>query len=183
MSNIDDLLEKGIFTFNTGVEYHEPNFITSSISIFDNIIDKDPENAVAYRYRAKASLRVGNVNGAIKDYNTAILINPKKSSYYFELAQIDFHLEDNTMALKHVNYAIKLDKNNHKQYFLRAKISEELNNSIDIIANYEKAFLLHPTKKYNRFFENAKYELEELINYIDFSLEEIELEFKKENLN
>lgn len=83
------------------------------------------DKAELFRIQGLAYKKKGDLQGALKKFNTALEIYPESSSVYLERGLIRLEQDDTDGALKDVSHAIKLDPENHEAYRARAKIYEQ----------------------------------------------------------
>ena len=60
------------------------NYIRRPFKDFTEAIQLDPESAYAYGNRGVAKAALGDAEGAIADFDTALRINPKYAEIYYE---------------------------------------------------------------------------------------------------
>ena len=78
----------------------------------------DPKNAIAYYNRGFNHGALGSYQNAIKDYTSAITLNPSYVEAYVNRAISLLKMERNTEALNDFNQAIQLSPGNTFFYFL-----------------------------------------------------------------
>jgi tetratricopeptide (TPR) repeat protein len=79
--------------------------------LFQEVIKKDPENAMAYSYLGDIFLKKQQYDGAMNLYLKAIDINPNIAENYFRLGQIYYFKKNPDLAIENFNKTlIKDDK-------------------------------------------------------------------------
>jgi tetratricopeptide (TPR) repeat protein len=79
--------------------------------LFQEVIKKDPENALAYSYLGDIFLKKQQYDGALNLYLKAIDINPDIAENYFRLGQIYYFKKNPDLAIENFNKTlIKDDK-------------------------------------------------------------------------
>ncbi|MEN9327097.1 MAG: hypothetical protein RI943_1537, partial [Bacteroidota bacterium] len=77
--------------------------------------------------RAFCKVLINNFNGALEDYNIAILLNPKNEKYFFDKGALLIKLNRFNEALEAFNEAIKIDSKLARAYAGRAFAKHKLN--------------------------------------------------------
>ena len=74
---------------------------------FDEAINLDPKNARNFHNRGLAKFDLGQKEDAMKDFNIAVILNPKKE-YFEDRSSLRFELGDYYGAIKDTNIAKEL---------------------------------------------------------------------------
>lgn len=77
--------------------------------LFQEVIKKDPENALAYSYLGDIFLKKQQYDGALNLYLKAIDIDPNIAENYFRLGQIYYFKKNADMALENFNKTLLKD--------------------------------------------------------------------------
>ncbi|QUY42631.1 tetratricopeptide repeat protein [Acaryochloris marina] len=85
-------------------------------------IKQNPENIEALMRRGNAKQNIGDQNGAIQDYSTALQINPQNTETLIKRALLYQQQERYPAALKDLNLALSIDPKNAWAYESRAEI-------------------------------------------------------------
>ncbi len=132
----------------------------STLTVFDDILKKKPNNIFAYNSRGIAKYEMQDVAGSISDYSKAIEINPKYHAAYYNRAISLFETSQIQAALNDYNKAIELNPSFAKALNGRATLyMESLNNLPAAISDLSKAIALNPEfaqAYYNRGIAFAK---------------------------
>ena len=110
----------------------------SAITDFSKIIKLYPENANTYTLRASAFKAIENFKYAIKDYSTAILIEPTSDNYYNRgtyFMEIKYFKKANSDLTR----AIRLNRNNTYAYFYRGASNLFLGHFNEAIIDFNQA--------------------------------------------
>jgi tetratricopeptide (TPR) repeat protein len=129
--SINDLLAKAIGLW--GQEKYQ-----EAIQNFNEIISKDPNDFI-YSMRASCFSALGNHQRAIEDYNRAMAINPKETSYYRHRGKEYSLLGNNQQAIEDYNKAIEIEPNDPENYCSRGDLYASLKDYKRAIQNYDKA--------------------------------------------
>lgn len=85
-------------------------------------IKQNPENIEALMRRSNAKQNMGDHNGALQDYNTALKIKPQNTDTLMKRALLYQQQERYPEALKDLNLVLSIDPNNAWAYESRAEI-------------------------------------------------------------
>lgn len=111
---------------------------------FDEAIKLNPENAISYKYRAKAKFKLGNHTGAIEDFTQVIKLNPDDPDTYIDRANARVDLGDYAGAMQDYAHVIKLKPDDPDAYFDRAIARVHLGNYTGAIEDYTHVIKLKP---------------------------------------
>ena len=113
------------------------------------------KTAEEYYDRASSKSDSGNYEGAIKDYNKAIEMDPNGSSYYWGrgYCRLNMKSPDNQGAADDFTKALATDSTESTLYWNRAIAYEEMKNYPSALADYNKAVMLTE----DNTDDNAKY--------------------------
>jgi tetratricopeptide (TPR) repeat protein len=92
----------------SGINALKNNQLTEAVSLFSKSITAKPDNVSAYLGRSRANLRLGHLDKALEDANTAILKKPSAQAYG-QRAVIEKVQQKTEEAMKDFSEAIKLD--------------------------------------------------------------------------
>jgi len=109
------------------------------MSLFEDVIQKNPMIDYAYINRAHAKDDLRDEKGAIEDYDKAISINPHFAESYNNRGNAKYLLNDKPAAIADYDKAIEVDPNYALGYFNRAIAKGDLNDLQGAIADYTKA--------------------------------------------
>jgi tetratricopeptide (TPR) repeat protein len=87
---------------------------------YDRAIELDPQNAVAYRNRAVAHCRQGDLEQALADFDRAIELDPEYAQAYGSRGNIYHQFGEYEKALEDYNKVIELHPNDPAAYYWRA---------------------------------------------------------------
>ena len=110
----------------------------AQIKLLNKAIDKSPNLANAYHYRADAYRTLGRYKQALEDYSHTIKLRPNDPFRYYARALLYMDHQNWTPALADLNTAIKLKPAYKKFYLARARVYQHLGKYENAVADYEK---------------------------------------------
>jgi tetratricopeptide (TPR) repeat protein len=117
-----------------------------SMTLFSDVIKKNPMVEQAYNNRANAKQQMGDYKGAMEDYNKSISINPKLPISYSNRGITRANMHDLNNALIDLNKAIELKSDYDEAYYNRAITKKALKDyagmmdDLDLAIKYKKDF-------------------------------------------
>ncbi len=110
------------------------------ISIHDRIMAQDRKNRVwSMINRGIAKFEIGDIKGAISDYDTSIKIDPRGWSTYHNRGNAKYKIGDNAGAINDYSQAINLNPNFAVTYAARGLVKQKMGDSKGAIIDYTKA--------------------------------------------
>lgn len=147
--NLDPLPEA--YNYKGWAEYYSKNYI-QAIQDFTLQIEKSSlDDPIGYYNRGSAKLEVGDLYGAISDYQKAISIKPNFSMAYNNLGWVYYVKNQYIDALKCVNKSIELDSTNSIALDSRAEIKFNMKDYNGSILDCNKSLQINP-KLANSYF-------------------------------
>jgi tetratricopeptide (TPR) repeat protein len=95
----------------------------------------------------------GDLQGAIKDFSQAIVLNPNYAEAYDGRGKARYRLGDNKGAVADLNEALRINPNYAEAYINRGNARDELGDSQGALADYNAALRINPSDAiayYNR---------------------------------
>ncbi|BDI16094.1 hypothetical protein ANSO36C_18960 [Nostoc cf. commune SO-36] len=135
--------QKGVNKYNTG------NY-EGAIQDFNQSIELDPQNALAYNRRGDAYYRLGDYEQAQADSSQAILLNPEDANAYFDRGFAFSELNKYKEAIADYNQAIKLNSKDAYAYYGRGLARVQSKDNKGAIEDFNKAIALKP--EYNEAY-------------------------------
>lgn len=114
----------------------------ASFSIYMN--SQDDLSALDYRLIGKAKMEVGDVDGAIKDFEAALDKNAGESQHYYLYLALYTNREYKE-ALAQINLAINENKNFYGYYLNRGNTKLLLGDFNEALTDYDYALFLEPS--------------------------------------
>ena len=129
----------GILSFQT---FHRVGIWQSGYTLFTNVIEKFPQEALAYNYRGAALLESSEHQKSIADFNTAIKIDPNNFDTYNNRGLAKIALNNLEGAIQDFSKAIKLNPDLADLYKNRATTYIHLNDFEKAVADIHSSIAL-----------------------------------------
>jgi len=113
-----------------------------AIALLDAFIAEHPRDARAFVLRGDAKANLGQNDAALKDYNSAITIDPEYQYAYVTRCETRLQLDDTAGALTDCNDAIRLDPNDALAYEDRGDVQFEREAYAVALTDYDRAVAL-----------------------------------------
>ncbi|MGB5959147.1 MAG: tetratricopeptide repeat protein [Coleofasciculaceae cyanobacterium] len=123
------------------IKYQAQNY-QDAITEFSIAIEKAPNLANAYSYRGQAKAELGDIEGAILDYNQLLLIQINNSDGYYNRGNAYYKLEDYEAAIQDYNQTLKINPNFALAYYQRGCAYFELENKQQAIEDFHRVLEL-----------------------------------------
>jgi len=163
---LDDLLtayphipseEKPWATFHIGCALLNLGEPAKALPHFTEFIKIDYSFDLGYKYRAKAYEKLGLYSQAIQDLEKAIQFSSGEKfnivEYHFNLATLNYLLENFDQALYHINNAINLEPNSYKFSFQKIVILKSMEKYTEALDECELALsYCTPSKKEDIYY-------------------------------
>jgi tetratricopeptide (TPR) repeat protein len=133
--------------FNLGITKYQERSYQDAIKEFDNAIINAPNLADAYSYRGQAKAELGDIEGAILDYNQLLLIQLKNSEGYYNRGNAYYKLEDYETAIQDYNQTLKINPQFSLAYEQRGCAYLKLENKQSAIEDFHRALELLEKKE------------------------------------
>jgi tetratricopeptide (TPR) repeat protein len=151
--------------FDRGIAWYRKGDGKKAEGDLSKAIILDPRLAAAFTYRGLVRMKGGDQEGALKDYSTALGLNPRDPSVHNNLAWLyatakDEKLQDRVKALEHAVRAVEMTKEKNAEALDTLARAYFVNNKkAEAVETEKKAIDLEPQNK--AFKENlAFYERE-----------------------
>ena len=128
---------KGLNNYNLEKQEDAINSFSTAISLKETV-------AELYNDRGNAYYKIKNFQSAIEDYTEAIRLKPIYS-YYYNLANVEFHAGDFQKAVDNYTTAIQLDKNNCQLYCNRGIAKLALSDLYEALEDFQTCILIDNT--------------------------------------
>jgi len=121
-----------------------------SITLFTDIIAKNPHIALAYHNRGVALYQQGDYAGAEKDYNEAIRLSPRYVKAFLNRGILRARTQDAAGALSDYNTALALDPCYAEVYYNRGSLFDAQGDTDRALRDFNAAIRLNPQLEWAR---------------------------------
>lgn len=115
-----------------------------AIKVSDKAIEKNPKSWLAYNLRGISRAALGNLDGAVNDYNQTIKLNPKWPGGYNNRGNVKMRQRDYVGAIEDFDQAIKLNPKSGMAYCNRARVSQVQGKLEAALSDYDKSIKKQP---------------------------------------
>lgn len=134
------------FVIASGIlSYHRAGIWKNNLSLFNDIIDKQPDHAFAYNLKGIAQYDLKEYAFAVDDYSRAIELNKNYPEAFYNRAISRYALGEFSKSMEDYSEAIALNPESAKSYvgrgIIKMNVLKEYNNAID---DFDKALQLDP---------------------------------------
>ena len=143
----------------TAVQLQMMGRLEEATSIFQDIVQKDPQNADAWHFLGIIAKQAGHTDAAQKLILQAIKLNNSQANYYISLASVERSLGNNADALAALNQAISVDPNDAGAHADLADLLHQSGEQSRAEATMMKALKLSPNTV--EYYERAGFILQE----------------------
>ena len=130
-------------SYNLGVLATQTTNSELAIKTYTEVLEKDPTLAYAYTQRGIAKMGSGDYEGALVDYDSALILDNPENWLNRGLAKEK--AEDFAGAYSDFSQTIRLKPNHEKAYLGRANVLIKLNKYEEAIQNYDMAIFYYPS--------------------------------------
>ncbi len=115
------------------------------VSFWTDVIDKYPDNKIAYNNRGYLYNDFGQYDKAITDFNKGIALSPDYGRLYLNRGLSYYRMKQYDLAFADYCTAIRLDTTEPQSYINRGTMYTDIYNKYDLgIADFHKAIRLEP---------------------------------------
>ncbi|MCC5654226.1 tetratricopeptide repeat protein [Nostoc sp. XA013] len=130
--------------YQQGVSKYEAGNYEGAVEDFNQTIELDPQNALAYNRRGDAYYRLGDYEQAQADSSQAILLNPQDANAYFDRGFAFSELGKYKEAIADYTQSIKLNSENAYAYYGRGLARVQVKDHKAAMADFGKVIALKP---------------------------------------
>jgi len=134
----------GYAAFFTVTTWHRNTVWENSLTLWSDVIEKNPLTTVAYYNRGVARFNMADFRGAIDDYSKALELKPDYTVAYNNRGESKAQLQNHEGAIEDFNEAAKLKPDYTKAYFNRANTKNRLKNYAGAVDDFSKAISIRP---------------------------------------
>ena len=151
--------------YQRGHSYMEKGEFKNALADFTQIFEKSiVQNSDVSFNIGKCYFKLGNIEKAIKYYNTTLLLEPKDKYSFYELGfcYASMAIPDKDKALKYYTQAIEEDSDYYEPYFNRGLLyATQFKNLKKAHSDLEKSIEIMPKNKLSYFYNGILYRDEE----------------------
>jgi protein O-mannosyl-transferase len=126
------------------LSYNRSKVWANNISLFNDMVQKYPKSYLVYEYRGNAKKDLGDIYGAIEDYNKIIELNPKFADAFYNRGYAKAKLGDMKGAIKDFNMAIEINPHDAKAFNNRGNSKGSLGDIQGAINDFNRAIEINP---------------------------------------
>ncbi|MDF5710166.1 MAG: tetratricopeptide repeat protein [Nostoc sp. S4] len=130
--------------YQEGVNKYDEGNYEGAVKDFNQLIELEPQNALAYNKRGDAYYRLGDYEQAQADSSQAILLNPQDANPYYDRGFALYELAKYKEALADYTQAIKLNSQNAYAYYGRGLARVQLKDRKGALGDFSKAIAIKP---------------------------------------
>jgi tetratricopeptide (TPR) repeat protein len=105
-----------------GYQHYKENQPQKAVKELSQAIEIDPQNLEAYFWRARAFIRLGQLDQAIADLNEVVHLDPSYSPAYDNLGWVYMRRTEYDESLANLNKSIELKPDNGWAHYMRGRI-------------------------------------------------------------
>ena len=126
--------------YREGLRYQSSEYYQEAIEAYLKAIDADPKYEMALNFRGDCKIKIKDLDGAIKDFERTVRINPKNQAAYFGLGRVANLQNDYKKSIEYFAQAISVIESTVTVNFL--EFQSYKNNHVD-------AYIYRAMAKYN----------------------------------
>ena len=111
---------------------------------YTEAVKTDPNNGLIYSYRALSHYHLGNLDAAIKDYDTIIRLNTDLTEAYFGRGTINYEKKYYAAAISDFDKTLTFDSKYYRAFYNRGLAYFRLNQTDKAVADFSKTIELNP---------------------------------------
>lgn len=127
----------------------DPSYYDYGLTVVNEIIDEEPDNAEAYYRRAELLLKQNKSNNALASIRKALELNDKDPLYHLTSAKVHLQKGQNREAFNDAKAALRFGGASVELYEILAQASLNSNYYTDALLYSDSALALAPKNPYN----------------------------------
>lgn len=151
------IIVSGLIVSCTQTERHQipelpdfdPSYYDYGLTVVNEIIDKEPDNAEAYYRRAELLLKQNKSNNALASIRKALELNDEDPLYHLTSAKVHLQKGQNREAFNDGKTALRFGGSSVELYEILAQASLNSNYYTDALLYSDSALVLAPKNPYN----------------------------------
>ena len=154
---IDDLMRNADATEKNGDYSGQKRFYNQALKIYKDILLINPNFSQAYSRMAVIKGKLGNIQQAIEDLNTAIELDENNIQAYADRGYAFYLLKNYKNAIRDYNYTLEKDPNHADTYFNRGIYFNNINKFNKAITDFTNSLKLNPNNSMAHFNRGISY--------------------------
>lgn len=130
--------------FDEGMEQYQAGRYQHTIRLFDIALEKNPESAKAYLWRAHALANMGDRDRAAADYRRSAELAPDLPDAHYGLGYLHVELGRPESALEYFAEALKADASHFPSLVERSNVLSKKGRYEEAIADLDRAIAIKP---------------------------------------
>ncbi|MBD2514872.1 tetratricopeptide repeat protein [Nostoc sp. FACHB-973] len=130
--------------YQEGVNKYDAGNYEGAVTDFNQLIELEPQNALAYNKRGDAYYRLGDYEQAQADSSQAILLNPQDANAYYDRGFALYELGKYKEAIADYTETIKLNSQDAYAYYGRGLARVQLKDHKGALGDFTKAIAIKP---------------------------------------
>jgi tetratricopeptide (TPR) repeat protein len=130
--------------FDDGVRLYQERYYTSARDAFDTAVQQNPRSVPAWNNRAVARARLGDHDGAVRDYSQALALAPADAELYFNRGNAFAAAGNHEAAIGDFTAATTLRPGYARAYFNRGIVRVAAGDDSGAITDWQRAVDLEP---------------------------------------
>lgn len=133
-----------VFVVGFSALTYNRNFVwKDTITLFDDVVQKQPNLAWVYSNRGIAKYTARDYDGALKDFNQSLVLDPNFTLSFYYRGVLSYVSENYQAALPDLDKAIANDPRFSDAYLQRGKTRMALNDNQGALADFDQALALN----------------------------------------
>ncbi len=146
------------------IAFHKVGMLDKSISLIDELIDREPENPYFWELKGQVFYENGRANLAADPYRRAIELRPDSALFHTGLAQALVETDDDATldeAMANVTLALRAEPNNGLAWYVRSVIHERRGETaMAQLSIAEQSYAVGNLRRAAMFAQRAQTDLE-----------------------
>lgn len=141
--------------FNRGVQKIEQQDYQGAIADFNQLLEREPENANAYLGRAIAHRNLEQYQDAIADYDESLRLNPTNPNAYLGRGIAKRRMQDDKGAIEDYTEALRYNEDYGQAYYNRGLSKIAIGDTEGALADFRRAAELYRNQELTQYYQDA----------------------------
>ena len=129
----------------SGLTWQRSQVWKGNLALFDDVVKNAPGAAFGYNNRGIARYTANDMEGALADYNQAIILNPRYSGAFYNRGIVNYNLKEVSRAEQDYSMAIQLNPGFASCYMARGILEMDATRNDSLaLADYDAALRINP---------------------------------------